>query len=373
MNFSSNGVGTNLPANLQHLKLTLPKPSTKGFSMKIFSKMAIASSLLVAAGSAMAAGELFLYNWTDYTDDAMIAKFEKDTGIKVTIDTYDSNETLLAKLKSGVTGYDLAVPSQNFVSIMVDEGLLETVDVASMENFKNVAEAFQFPSWDPKQQFTSPYQMGTTSYAIDTSAGVGSCATLKEFFEPNGAASGNLGVFKTPEEVVNLAHIYLGQEFCTEETADLKAIQALLAGQKEHVKIFSSESTMDRLGQGVTTISNAWNGDAMKQRLDGASIQYCFPQEGVVGWYDSLVIPKGAKNIENAKTFMNWLMDPENMAMQSDFARYANAIVGTEKFMSEEMASSPEVGVPSVPVKFGKSCGPKYVKAIDKIWTKLLQ
>jgi len=215
--------------------------------------------------------------------------------------------------------------------------------------------------------------MGTTSYAVDADAGSGSCESLKEFFEPNEAASGNLGVFKTPEEVANLAHIYLGQEFCTEETADLKALQALLAGQKDHVKVFSSEGTMDRLSDGTTNISNAWNGDAMRARLDGGNIQYCFPKEGVVGWYDSLVIPKGAKNIENAKTFMNWLMQPENMALQSDFARYANAIKGSGEFMSAEMAESPEVSVPDVPVKFGKTCGAKYVKAIDKIWTKLLQ
>ena len=341
--------------------------------MKKFMGLALASALSLAASQAQAAGDLFLYNWTDYTDDKMIAKFEKETGIKVTIDTYDSNETLLAKLKSGATGYDLAVPSQNFVTIMVEEGLLEKVDVTSMPNFKNVAKAFQNPSWDPEQQYSSPYQMGTTSYAVNTEAKVGACESLKEFFEPSSAASGSVGVFKTPEEVVNLAHIYLGQEFCTENTDDLKAVQALLQGQKEHVKVFSSEGTMDRLGQGVTTVSNAWNGDAMKQRLDGRPVQYCFPKEGVVGWYDSLVIPKGAQNIENAKIFMNWIMAPENMALQSDFARYANAIVGTGEFMSEEMASSPEVSVPTVPVKFGKSCGPKYVKAIDKIWTKLLQ
>ena len=341
--------------------------------MKKLLGLALAGAVSFAATQANAAGELFLYNWTDYTDDKMIAKFEAETGIKVTIDTYDSNETLLAKLKSGATGYDLAVPSQNFVTIMVEEGLLEKVDVASMSNFKNVAEAFRNPVWDPNQEYSSPYQMGTTSYAVNTESGAGTCASLKEFFEPNEKASGSVGVFKTPEEVVNLAHIYLGQDFCTENTDDLKAVQALLQGQKEHVKVFSSEGTMDRLGDGVTAISNAWNGDAMKQRLDGRSVQYCFPKEGVVGWYDSLVIPKGAKNIENAKTFMNWLMNPENMALQSDFARYANAIVGTGDFMSAEMASSPEVSVPSVPVKFGKSCGPKYVKAIDKIWTKLLQ
>lgn len=341
--------------------------------MKRILGLALAGAMTLASGQAFAEGELYIYNWTDYTGDKMIEKFQKDTGIKVTIDTYDSNETLLAKLKSGATGYDLAVPSQNFVTIMISEGLLEKVDVPSMENFKNVAKAFQNPAWDPEQQYSSPYQMGTTSYAIRTDAGVGSCESLKEFFEPNDKATGNLGVFKTPEEVVSMAHIYLGQKQCTESTDDLKAVQALLEAQKSHVKIFSSEGTMDRLGGGVTNISNAWNGDAMKQRLEGAPIQYCYPKEGVVGWYDSLVIPKGARNIENAKIFMNWLMAPENMALQSDFAKYANPIVGSDKHMGEDMANSPEVGVPSVPVFFSETCGPKYIKAVDKIWTKLLQ
>ncbi|NNE21443.1 MAG: extracellular solute-binding protein, partial [Rhizobiales bacterium] len=330
--------------------------------MKRLLGLALAGAVSLAAGQAHAAGELFFYNWTDYTGDKMLEKFQKDTGIKVTVDTYDSNETLLAKLKSGATGYDLAVPSQNFVTIMIEEGLLEQVDVSKMANFKHVAEAFQFPDWDPKQMYSSPYQMGTTSYAIAADAGVGDCSSLKEFFEPNEKASGSVGVFKTPEEVANMAHIYLGQDFCTEKTEDLKAVQALLEGQKAHVKVFSSEGTMDRLGSGVTLISNAWNGDAMKQRLAGGKIKYCFPKEGVVGWYDSLVIPKGAKNIENAKIFMNWLMAPENMALQSDFAKYANPIKGTGEHMGEDMAKSPEVSVPSVPVKFGKSCGPKYVK-----------
>ncbi|MCP5080107.1 MAG: extracellular solute-binding protein [Alphaproteobacteria bacterium] len=341
--------------------------------MKKLLGVALAGAFSLAASQAHAAGELYFYNWTDYTAPDLITKFEKETGIKVTVDTYDSNETLLAKLKSGATGYDLAVPSQNFVTIMVAENLLEEVDVSKMENFKHVAKAFRFPEWDPKQMFSSPYQMGTTSYALRTDAGVGDCSSLKEFFEPNEKASGSVGVFKTPEEVANMGHIYLGQEFCTEKTEDLKALQALLQKQKEHVKVFSSEGTMDRLGSGVTTISNAWNGDAMKQRLAGQKVKYCFPKEGVVGWYDSLVIPKGAKNVENAKTFMNWLMKPENMAIQSDFAKYANPIEGSGKHMSKDMATSPEVSVPTVPVKFGRSCGPKYVKAIDKIWTKLLQ
>lgn len=331
--------------------------------------------LSVITGNAFAEGELNFYNWTDYTSDEMIAKFEEETGIKVTIDTYDSNETLLAKLKSGATGYDLAVPSQNFVSIMVEEGLLEDADVTSMENYKYVDERFRNPEWDPEQKFSSPYQMGTTSFAINTEKYSGDCSSLKEFFEPNDEVSGQLSVFKTPEEMANLGHLYLGQEFCTESSDDLKALQALFQGQKEHVKTYTSEGMQERMAGGVNNMTAAWNGDAFRSRVDdGTPIKYCFPQEGVVGWFDSLVIPKGAKNIENAKIFMNFVMKPENMALISNFASYANAVPDSAEFLKESLADAPELQIPDgVQVKFGRSCGAKYVKAIDKIWTKLLQ
>ncbi|MEO0619413.1 MAG: extracellular solute-binding protein [Pseudomonadota bacterium] len=343
--------------------------------MKHVIKLAAASAVAtgLALTPAAAEGELFFYNWTDYTGPEVIKKFEKDTGIKVTLDTYDSNETLLAKLKSGATGYDLAVPSQNFVPIMIKEGLLVEVDVTAMPNYKNVADAFKKPTWDPEQKFSSPWQMGTTSFAIKKGSGAGTCESLKSLFEPNEKAKGNLGIFKTPEEVVNLAHIYLGQDFCTTKTEDLKAVQSLLQGMKPAVKVFSSEGMMPRLSAGTTLISGAWNGDAMKEREANGEIEYCFPKEGVVGWFDSLVIPKGAKNVENAKIFMNWVMAPENMALISNFASYANAIKGSDKYMKGSLATAPEVSVPTVPVKFGETCGAKYTKAVDKIWTRLLQ
>ena len=336
---------------------------------------AVGAVLAMNAGAVVAEGELNLYNWTDYTSEELIAKFEEETGIKVTLDTYDTNETLLAKLKSGATGYDLAVPSQNFVSIMAEEGLLEEVDVAAMENYQYVDERFRNPEWDPEQKYTVPYQMGTTSFAINTEKYSGDCSSLKEFFEPNEEASGQISVFKTPEEVVNMAHLYLGQEFCTEDSEDFKALQALFQGQKSHVKTYTSEGMQERMAAGVNNMTSAWNGDALRSRVDdGTPIKYCFPKEGVVGWFDSLVIPTGAKNVENAKIFMNFIMKPENMALQSNFASYANAVPASAEFLKEEMAGAPELQVPEgVPVAFGKSCGAKYVKAIDKIWTKLLQ
>jgi spermidine/putrescine transport system substrate-binding protein len=331
------------------------------------------AALLAGAVTAQGAGDLYFYNWTDYTPDDLLAKFEADTGIKVTMDTYDSNETLLAKLKSGATGYDLAVPSSNFVSIMVSEGLLEKVDVKAMSNYKNVEKRWQGPAWDPDQMYSSPYQFGTTSFAIRTDGDGTSCESLKHFFEPEGDACGNLSVFKTPEEVASMAALYLGQPYCDDRPESLKAMQKLLQGQNKCAKVYSSEGMIDRMASKTVTVTNAWNGDAMRARSEGVPIQYCYPKEGVVGWFDSLVIPKGAKNPENAKIFMNWLMDGENMAMVSNFARYSNAIPSSAEFLDPDLASAPEATVPDgIEVRVSETCGPKFVKAIDKIWTKLL-
>ena len=342
-------------------------------SKKLLSTVA-AGALAFSVSAAHAEGELFFYNWTDYTPEDMLQKFEKDTGIKVTMDTYDSNETLLAKLKSGATGYDLAVPSSNFVTVMIAEGLLEEVDVKSMSNYKNVDPRFQGPAWDPDQKYSSPYQYGTTSFAIRTDSPGASCASLKHFFEPEGDNCGNLSVFATPEEVASMAQLYLGQQYCQDDSESLKAIQNLLQTQNKCTKVYSSEGMTDRMATKTVTVTNAWNGDVMRARAEGVPIQYCYPKEGVVGWFDSLVIPKGAKNKKNAETFMNWLMAPENMAMVSNFARYANAIPSSSKYLDPELATAPETNVPEgIEVRVSETCGPKFVKAIDKIWTKVRQ
>lgn len=340
--------------------------------------MATAASIALWASGAQAGGNLFIYNWTDYTSPELIEKFEKETGIKVTIDSYDSNETLLAKLKSGATGYDIAVPSQNFVTILIEEGLIQKVNVAGMSNYGNMDPRWQKPKWDPSQEYSGPWHYGSTSFSFRADKYSGDGSSLKEFFEPGPEISGKLGVFKTPEEVANLAYIYLGIPLCDDQSSTFKAVQKLLVGQKPHVKLYSSEGMKDRMVDGTTYMTTWWSGDSMRGRIEGqdkgAKITYAFPKEGVVGWFDSLVVPTGAKNVENAKIFINWMMKPENAGISSNFARYANGIKGSGEFMDAELKTAPEMSPPDgVPTYFSETCGPKYTKAMDKIWTQLLQ
>ncbi len=332
-----------------------------------------ATAALLTLGSARAEGELFIYNWTEYTPPELVEKFEKETGIKVSVDTYDSNETLLAKLQAGATGYDLVVPSQNFVPIMIKEGLIQKVAVYDLPNYNNYEDTWKKPEWDPEHEYTAPWQWGTTSFAYHNDYS-GKGESLKEFFEPSEELRGRLSVFPTPDEVVSLANIYLGFPFCSEDPKQMKKVQDLLVAQKEYVVAYNNETMSDLIASGEALMTNHWNGFTRVGRLAGSPINYAYPKEGVVGWFDSLVVPSSAKNVENARKFMNFMMDPENMAMLTENQGYGDAIKGTAQYYSAELKTAPEVNPPSdLNVVFAPTCSPKAQTLIDKVWTKVMQ
>lgn len=337
-------------------------------------KTGILATVMGLTSSAAFAEELHLYNWTDYTSPDLIAKFEAETGIKVVVDTYDSNETLLAKLQTGVTGYDVVFPSQHFVEIMVKEDLLQKIDIKGMPNYANVVAKFQNPPWDPTQEYSAPWHWGSASVQYRSDLYDGTLETLGEFFEPSEQVNGRLQVFKSADEVVTLASLYLDIPFCTEDPQDAKRILELLKGQKDAVLLYASESMTDRLANGEVIMASAWNGDTMKGRLDvNENIVYAFPKEGVVGWFDSIVVPKGASNVEAAKVFINFMMAPENIAINANFARYATAITGASDYFDADMVGAPELATPTVPVVFGEACSADGQKLIERIWTQLLK
>ena len=166
---------------------------------------AVAAAPIAPRAHAADAGVLHIFNWTDYTAPDLLTKFTKETGIKVTLDTYDSNETLLAKLKAGTTGYDLVVVSDDFVHIFVDQKLLEPVNASTMPNFKNLEPQWQKRDWDPTAEYTVPWQWGTTSFTYDTKVYPGPVDSLGTLFQPPAVFKGQVGMFGSPSEVINLA------------------------------------------------------------------------------------------------------------------------------------------------------------------------
>ena len=326
------------------------------------------------AGGAMAQGQLFLYNWTDFTSPDLIKKFEKETGIKVTLDTFDSNETLLAKLQAGGGGYDIVCITHNYVPIHMQEGLLQKINALQLKGYDNIIDSLKSPPWDPGNLYTVPFQHGTTSFSVNTDVYKGDINTLKILFEPPPELQGKIAMFNSPDEVIPMALIYLGYELCNENPKEMKEVQDLLLKQKPHVKVYSTDGILERLISGDVAIHMNWNGYAMRTRQKNPSIKYAYPVEGITSWVENMAVPKDAKNRENAIKFIEFMLQPENAALESNFARYANGIKGSTEFMDEDLRSAPELFVPEgVKTIFTATCSEKSIKLTDKVWTKLMQ
>ncbi|MPZ12497.1 MAG: extracellular solute-binding protein, partial [Kiloniellaceae bacterium] len=214
---------------------------------KLLRTAACAAALSLLASGAQAQGEVFLYNWSNYFPPDLLKKFESETGIKVTLDVYDTNETMLAKLQAGASGYDVVVPSDYMVKIMIEEGLAEKIDAGSMENFQNVMAPHDKQPFDPERGYSAPYMWGTTGFTYD-SAKVGDLEeSWKEVFEPRDSLKGQIAMLNDEVEVYNAASYYVGVSKCTEDAKEAQKILEVLEQQKPFVATYNSDGTIDRL------------------------------------------------------------------------------------------------------------------------------
>ena len=329
-------------------------------------------SLVMPVLPASAGGNLYIYNWTDYTAPALIEKFEKETGIKVTVDTYDSNETLLAKLETGSAGYDIVVVTSDFVPIFVSQNLIQPIDGPTLKNFGNIEARWQSPAWDKGNRYTIPFHWGVTAFAINTSVIKGPVDSLKTLFEPPPEARDKVGMLAAPSEVISLAELYLGLPPCQTDTANMKRVDALLEAQQPSVEVYSSDGIIEREASGETTIHEIWNGDAARARANNPDIRFVFPKEGVAGWMDNLAIPRDAKDPENARLFLEFMLKPENSALSADFTHYSTAITGAKKLFDPALRDAPELTIPpETKIVFTPTCSAAAIKLIDRVWTRL--
>ncbi|HEV2899420.1 MAG TPA: extracellular solute-binding protein [Pseudaminobacter sp.] len=330
-----------------------------------------ATALLAFAGMAHADGELNIYNWGDYTSPDLIKKFEQANNVKVTITDYDSNDTALAKVRAGGHGFDIVVPSANYVPIWVKEGLLLEARPDQMENFKNVDARWVDVPWDPGRHYSVPWQWGVTGIGVNTKVYAGDLNTSAIFLDPPAELVGKINVAPEMNDVLFATIKYFGGDWCTDDKELLKKVRDKLVEAKAKW-LAMDYSVTDKLPAGDYSAVYYWNGAIMRSRLANPDIKFGYPKEGYPIFMDSVAILKDAKNVENAKLFMNFIMDPENAAMISAFAKYANGIKGSEQFMPEDMKTAPELVVPAEFEKAGEfleSCSPEVVSLYSRIWT----
>lgn len=330
-------------------------------------------AVALTATAALADGNLNIFNAGNYTSAELIKKFEETYDVKVTVTEYDSNDTALAKVQAGGSGFDIVVPTHSFVPIWIEAGLLSETRPDLMENFGNVDPRWVDVDWDPGRHYTVPWQWGTTGVLVHTGTYSGDINTSGIFLDPPEELRGAINVVPEMLDVMNLAIMYYGGEMCTDDLDILRKVRDGLANAKQYWTGIDYPPIEKFLNEDLLA-SVFWNGASMRIRTDNPSFAYGYPKEGYPIWQDSVAVLATAPNLENAKLFQNFIMAPENAAMISNFARYANGIIGSEKFMDPTMVDAPELVIPADLVSaghFAQLCAPETQDLYTSIWTEI--
>jgi len=333
----------------------------------------MAATLALSASAAYAEGKLSIYHWFDYIPQELLDKFAMEHDVEVTMDTYDSNESMLAALKAGRLGqYDVAVPGDYMVKIMGGEGMLDTFQASEVPNFDNIIDEWLDVDFDPGRKSSIPYQIGTTGFMVNRDAYKGNIDSLEILFNPPEELRGKINMLDSQGEVIALASMYLDIPQCTTNREQLRKLNAQLKESKPRWASFGSDVAKDILVSGDAKAGMIYNGFGLRARNENNALEYAFPKEGYVFWMDNVVLLKDAPNRENALKFINFLLEPENAAAVTNFASYISGVEGAMTLAGDAVKEAPELNPPANQKgQFVQSCPQDVQVLYDRIWTEL--
>ena len=334
----------------------------------------ILNASLLVSGAAAAQEKVVVYHWFEYIPQELLDQFTAETGIEVVMDTYDSNEAMLASLKAGGMGtYDVAVPGDYMVKIMINEGLLDTIADGELKNKANIEDQWLNVSFDPGRQHSIPYQWGSTSFSVNRDVYTGPINTTDILFDPPAELSGKINMLDSQGEVMAIASLHLGIPQCSSSRRELRKLNGVLEDAKPHWASFNSDTAKEVLVSGDAAVGMIYNGFSAKAREEGANVEYAYPTQGYIAWMDNVVLLKEAPNRANALRFMDFLLVPENVATLTNWTQYSAGVKGVSPLLDEALATLPEANPPASagPASFIEVCDEKTQKVYDRIWTNL--
>jgi putrescine transport system substrate-binding protein len=306
---------------------------------------------------------LHVYNWSDYIADDTVAKFEEATGIDVVYDVYDSNEVLEAKLLAGNSGYDVVVPTSQFMQRQIAAGVYQDLDKAKLPNLANMDPELMAAAaaYDPDNAHGVIYMWGTTGLGYDVAKvaeRLGEDAPTNSWaliFDPAYAeklADCGITLLDSPSDVLPSALAYLGLDPTTTDADELQQAADLIQGVRPYIRYFHSSQYINDLANGEVCVSLGFSGDIFiaaaraEEAGNGIEIGYSVPKEGALQWFDMMVIPADAPNPEAAHAWINFIMDPQITADITNYVWYANANAASMPLVNPEIAGDPAIFPP---------------------------
>ncbi|GLR52571.1 spermidine/putrescine ABC transporter substrate-binding protein [Shinella yambaruensis] len=304
----------------------------------------LTSVSLIAFASGASAAELNIYAWSGEVPQEIVDDFAKETGITVTFDTYDSNETMMAKLSAGASGYDLIEPSQYTVQVLAKQGLLQELDHAKIPNLGNLGAPFKEVSYDPGQKWSVPYIWGTTGFAYNEDCVKTPPTSWKVLWDPQ--YEGRIYMLD------NMLAAYIaglqvnGFKAGTTTPAEIEKATQSLIEQKKVLGGYNSTNFGDLVASGEACIVQGWNGNIAQVMATNPKVKYVVPDEGGSMWIDGFAIPKSAKNVEEAYRFIDYIMRPEVAAKAANLSKSATVIDKAKALLPKEVVENTAIYPP---------------------------
>jgi spermidine/putrescine transport system substrate-binding protein len=310
--------------------------------------------------------ELHVYNWSDYIAEDTVPNFQKEFGVKVTYDTYESNEEMVAKLQAGATGYDIVVPSGYIVPVMVATDLITPVNRKYITNFNNISPIFQNLATDPGNKYTVPWQWGTSGIAYRTDKVKTPIDSWAVFHDKRFAKK--MTMMDDGREVIGSQLRFRGHSLNSTNPTELSQAKADSIAAKKQLKAYISAPVKAQLISGDVWISQLWNGDTTQAKAEQPNLGYVIPKEGCTIWGDSMCIPKSAPNKRAAHEWMNYILRPQVGAALSEATGYGTPNAAAAKVMKNPVPYPTEEELKRLEyqVDLGKDTA-----TWDQIWTEI--
>ncbi|MDA5095678.1 polyamine ABC transporter substrate-binding protein [Aliiroseovarius sp. KMU-50] len=351
-------------------------------------KLGTALALIASAASAE---EVRVYNWSDYIDEALLEKFEAETGIDLIYDVFDSNEVLETKMLAGGSGYDVVVPSGTFLQRQIVAGAFQPLDLSKLSNHGNMWDVIstRTAAYDPGNAYSINYMWGTTGIGINVGKvkeALGDDApvdSLSLVFDPaNMEKLAGCGVhfLDAPAEIIPAALAYIGENPDSHDPDVIAKAEPILTAVRPYVQKFHSSEYINALANGDICVAIGWSGDVLQARdradeaENGVEVAYNAAKEGSLMWFDQMAIPADAPNPEAAHTFLNFIMDENNMAAASNYVYYANGNEASQKHLEEDVIGDPAIYPTPEALKTLYTTSPypaKVQRVVTRLWTKI--